>query len=296
MRLSPRLFKIAALVPDKTVVADIGTDHALLPVFLVATGRCPRAIASDNRPGPLEAARATVRSFGLSGQVDLRLGYGLTVLAPREADVVVMAGMGGETILACLERSPEVLAAVQRLVLQPQAAVGRVRRWLLAHGFRLAEEELVREGDRIYEVMAAEHGDGPSPPPVLSGVDLEVGPRLWERRHPLLGAFIAARLARYRRILAQMAETGLSEGDARERFARKAAGLERLLAELAGRTAASGAAGGVDGGPDARGDGGAGGATGGGPGGGGGAGGGRGGLGAGHEGGRTPGRGGGEWR
>lgn len=257
MRLSPRLFKIASLVPEKTVVADIGTDHALLPVYLVATGKCPRAIASDSRPGPLEAARATVSAFGVAGQVDLRLGYGLTVLSPREADVVVLAGMGGETILACLERSREVLGGVERLVLQPMTAAARVRRWLLARGFRLAAEELVREGDRIYEIIAAEPGEEPPVSSLLAEVGLEVGPRLWEGPHPLLRSFIADRLSRYRRILAQMTETGISAGEARGRFELKAAGLERLLAELdraesrAGRR--SGGAGG--GKPDGAGDG-----------------------------------------
>lgn len=266
VRLSPRLFKIASLIPERRVVADIGTDHALLPVYLVATGKCPRAIASDNRPGPLGAARATVSAFGVAGQVDLRLGYGLDVLSPREAEVVVLAGMGGETVLACLERAGAALEGVERLVIQPMTAAGRVRRWLLDHGFRLAAEELVREGDRIYEIVAAEPGEEPPVPPLLAEVGLEVGPRLWEGPHPLLRAFIADRLSRYRRILAQMAETGISSGTARSRFELKVAGLQRLLDELerggqagddAGGQATGGDAGGGATGGDAGGEAGA---------------------------------------
>ncbi len=258
MRLSPRLLKIAGLVPENSVVADVGTDHALLPVYLVVTGKCPRAIASDVRPGPLDAARQVVARFAAEGLVDLRLGPGLTVLRPHEADVLVLAGMGGRTITAILERSPDVCASARRLILQPMNATASLRRWLLNHGFGLAEEELVREGERIYEVLAAEAAvpgcagrqgrdgaattGGPAWPsegePARSGgmvteAGLEVGPLLWERRHPLLREFLERKRERCRRILEQVEAGGLrADQRAAARFRDRLARFDRMLAIL----------------------------------------------------------------
>lgn len=232
MKLSPRLLKIACLVPENVVVADIGTDHALLPVYLVVTGKCPRAIATDVRPGPLEIARETVRTFGADKQVDLRLGFGLTVLKPHEVDVVVIAGVGNRTILEILERSPHIRATIRRFVLQPMVGAGALRRWLLSHGFRLAEEDLVREEGRFYELMAAEPGEEAVPYQPLVDVGLEVGPRLWEGRHPLLRAFIEDKLTRYRAIKARIARSGLDRDQASGKFERKVLALEGLLGAL----------------------------------------------------------------
>lgn len=236
MKLSPRLLRIAALVPRNAVVADVGTDHALLPAYLVATGRSPRVIATDAKPGPLEAARATAREFVAEGRIDFRLGFGLTVLAPHEADAVVLAGLGGHTIIRILERSPEVRATVRRFILQPATAAGPVRRWLLAHGFRLAAEDLAREGGRFHEIIAAEPAPAPDPAlaaePLLADLGLEVGPRLWEARHPLLRAFLEDRLARCRGILEQMSRSGLGADRALERYRHRARTLEALLARL----------------------------------------------------------------
>ncbi len=232
MRLSPRLLKIASLVPEGAVVADVGTDHALLPAYLVVTGKCPRAIATDVRPGPLAAARATLRELGVERQVELRLGYGLTVLKPREVDAVVIAGVGAHTAIAILERSPAVRASVRRFVLQPAKGAALLRRWLAEHGFRLVKEELAREGNRFHEVMAVEAGREEVRHPLLLELGLEVGPRLWEERHPLLRAFLEDRLSRYRRILARIEASGLGGDRASPRFRGKAEALEALLGEL----------------------------------------------------------------
>lgn len=214
MRLSPRLLKIVGLIPANSVVADIGTDHALLPVYLVVTGRCPRVIATDVRPGPLEAARRTVEEFSASDAIELRLGHGLSVIEPREADVIVIAGMGGRAMTHILERSPEVALAARRLILQPMSGAALVRRWLISRGFRIAQEELAAEGGHIYEVIAAEPGAEPSPDPVVAAAEMEVGPRLWEEAHPLLGRLIAQKCERLRAIIRQMEASGLSRDEA----------------------------------------------------------------------------------
>ena len=106
MELTPRLRAIAQQVPQGSVLADVGTDHALLPAWLLLEGRIPSAIASDLREGPLARAKETVEQHGVADRVSLRLCDGLSGIQAGEADVVAIAGMGGETIAAILEQAP----------------------------------------------------------------------------------------------------------------------------------------------------------------------------------------------
>ena len=108
MHFGPRLEAVAALVPPCRTLADVGTDHAYLPVLLLQEGKIEQAIAGDVVPGPCEAARHTVRQFHLENRITVRQGSGLTVLAPGEAETAVMAGMGAETMLQILAEAPEV--------------------------------------------------------------------------------------------------------------------------------------------------------------------------------------------
>ncbi|MCG3181663.1 MAG: hypothetical protein BIFFINMI_04061 [Phycisphaerae bacterium] len=214
-------------MPAGCVVADVGADHALLPVFLVERGVCPRAIAADLNVGPLAAAARRVRERGLDGCIDLRLGDGLSVLTPGEADVLVMAGLGGNTIREALADRPEILAGFKLLILQPMSDAGDLRRWLSANGWRMRDERLVTEEGRIYLVIVAEPGCETSADPFA----LEVGPRLLGGRDPLLADYLAGLIAQQERMLADLDK---ARGEA---AARKAAAARDHLTRL--RAAAS---------------------------------------------------------
>ena len=155
--LDKRLSAVAALVRPGSRVADIGTDHAYLPVYLVEQGICPSAIASDIGAGPLEAARHTVTAAGLTREISCRLGNGLDTVSPDEVEDIAIAGMGGETIAAILEAAPWVKDARLRLILQPMTHAEDLRRWLLTNGFSVREEHLIRDGRHLYPVLAAEY-------------------------------------------------------------------------------------------------------------------------------------------
>lgn len=155
MNLDKRLGTVAALVRPGARVADIGTDHAYLPVYLVQMGVCPTAIASDIGKGPLEAARHTVTAAGLTDKISLRLGDGLAGIAPDEAEDIVIAGMGGETIAAILQAAPWVKNPALRLILQPMTRAEDLRRFLLINGFSVLEERLIQDGRHLYPVLAA---------------------------------------------------------------------------------------------------------------------------------------------
>jgi len=225
--LSPRLAAVASMVPPGRVAADIGTDHALLPIHLVREGICPRAVAVEKAPGPLETARRAVADSGLTDRIDVREGDGLAPLAPGEATVLILAGMGGSTMAGILEAGPLVVDRAERLVLQPMDAPAAVRRWLADHGWAPVEEQLVADAGRIYQVIAAERGEvRPSTP-----LEMEVGRLLLERGHPLLREYLAGLARRYAGILAQMARSsrplpGRREISERLRAVREA--LERL--------------------------------------------------------------------
>lgn len=158
MELSPRLRAVAGWVPPGARPADIGTDHGLLPVWLLQKGVAERVIAADLRAGPLEAARRTAARYGMEDRISFRLCDGLTGISPGEIDTAVIAGMGGETILGILSAAPWILAQETLLLLQPQSAFPELRGWLGESGYRISREKIVREGDRLYTVMEVRAG------------------------------------------------------------------------------------------------------------------------------------------
>lgn len=170
------------MIPYGARVADIGTDHAYLPVYLVEKEIIPMAIASDVSEGPLSIARKTVQQRNFTDRIDLRLGNGLDVITPGEVDVIVIAGMGGSTIVEILNSRLSITKSLQRLILQPMAASAVLRFWLIMNQWTIVDEQLVIEDDRLYEIIAAQPGESQLEDPIL----YDIGPILWHRKHPLL--------------------------------------------------------------------------------------------------------------
>ncbi|MBQ5755000.1 MAG: SAM-dependent methyltransferase [Oscillospiraceae bacterium] len=164
LHLDARLRAAAQLVRRGHRAADIGCDHGKLSAALVCSGRCPFVVAADLRPGPLSVARANMEAAGCAGKVDLRLGNGLEVVRPGEAEDIIIAGMGAETICEILEAAPWVKDPAVRLILVPATKHSILRRWLCRQGFELKEEKLARVGSRWYAVMAAEYTGKPFEP------------------------------------------------------------------------------------------------------------------------------------
>lgn len=153
MKLSKRLEMIASLVTEGSTVADIGTDHGYIPIWLVSRGICPRAYAMDVRKGPLARAGEHVREYGLEDQITLRLSDGLRELKPGEADTVVIAGMGGQLICRILEEGRPVWKTTKRFILSPQSELTEVRRYLERNGFVVFREEMLEEEGKYYVIM-----------------------------------------------------------------------------------------------------------------------------------------------
>ncbi|MDD3346441.1 class I SAM-dependent methyltransferase [Oscillibacter sp.] len=158
LELTPRLRLLADWVPPGAKLADVGTDHAYLPVWLLLHGRVRCAIAGDLRPGPLERARQTGARYGAE-LIDFRLCDGLSAIAPEEADTIVIAGMGGETIAAILAAAPWTRSGRHTLLLQPMTKAEELRRFLAENGYSITREALVRDRGTLYPVLEATAGE-----------------------------------------------------------------------------------------------------------------------------------------
>jgi tRNA (adenine22-N1)-methyltransferase len=153
MALSERLRAIISMIPGNKCTADIGTDHGFVPISVVSEGIAEHAIASDVRKGPLTRAEAHIREAGLSDRIDCRLGDGLSVLAPGEAEVIVIAGMGGMLMTRILGEAPETAGSARHLVLSPHRDEYELRTYLWNQGFVIEDETMVREDGKYYPVI-----------------------------------------------------------------------------------------------------------------------------------------------
>ena len=146
---------MADLVPGGTVPADVGTDHAYIPIALVEEGKIPRALAMDINQGPLTRAEENIKAHGLEEKIETRLSDGLEKMKKGEADTVLIAGMGGLLMVRILSSKREVLGGAT-LVLQPQSDLPSVRGWLAEEGYAITAEDLVLEDGKYYQMMRAQ--------------------------------------------------------------------------------------------------------------------------------------------
>ena len=153
MRLPRRLTAAFDLVREGSAVADIGTDHAYLPIALVKEGKCTKAFASDVGKGPLERARENIAEAGLDGIIETVLTDGAAYFDGK-ADEFIIAGMGGELIYRIICDAPFLKNENIHMVLQPMTKVSLLRKALLGDGFFIEREKLVKEDGKIYTVMS----------------------------------------------------------------------------------------------------------------------------------------------
>lgn len=187
--LQPRLKLLADLVPEGSRLADVGTDHGYVPVYLRQRGRIPFAIASDIVAAPLRHARETAEEYAVGG-IDFRLCAGLESVAPHEVDTVLIAGMGGETIQMILSAAPWTQEGAHLLLLQPMTKVELLRKWLVDNGYHFTDERLVFDKGHLYPVFVLRGGWQPplTPAQQYGGVLLS--------GDPLYGAYLDERIGK----------------------------------------------------------------------------------------------------
>ena len=192
VKISERLKAAASLVSEGARLADVGTDHGYIPIYLLQQGKIPSAIAMDINEGPLERAREHIRLYGLEKYIQLRLSDGVEALVPGEADSILIAGMGGGLVMHILEDGKEVCQSACELILQPQSEIGHVRRFLREHGYEVFCEEMVLEEDKFYPMMKIRYTGK-----ISTGQDVDMlklsdlyGGLLLEKKHPVLKTYL----------------------------------------------------------------------------------------------------------
>lgn len=191
VKISERLKTAASLVAPGNVLADVGTDHGYVPIYLLEQGKIPRAIAMDINRGPLERAKEHIRLYGMENYIETRLSDGVAALRPREADTILIAGMGGGLVMHILETGEEVCKAAKELVLQPQSELARLRHFLEDNGYVTEAEEMVKEEGKFYPMMRVCYG--PKAAVEISEkkeIFHRYGKLLLEMRHPILEEYL----------------------------------------------------------------------------------------------------------
>lgn len=157
-KLSKRLQAIYDLVPQSNVLADIGSDHAMLPIALVLNGKVTRAYASEVNEGPYEATVKNIERYDVNNYVSAVLSDGISELS-KDVNTISICGMGGSLIVDILDKDKDKLESVTTLVLEPNNNEESVRIWLMNNGFEVAFERLVEEEGRYYEIIKAVKGN-----------------------------------------------------------------------------------------------------------------------------------------
>lgn len=206
MELSKRLQAVADLVTAGYRTADIGTDHAYIPIYLIENGRIQGAVAADVNRGPLERARFNVTENGMNERIDLRISDGFSAIRPGEVRSAVIAGMGGALMVRILTEGAETVNMLDECILQPQSEIEKVRTFLLQEGFLFLDEVMVEEDGKYYTAMKTVPGNGTAGKGTVgwNEPELRYGKLLLEKRDPVLRRFLERELRLKKEILGSL--------------------------------------------------------------------------------------------
>lgn len=211
IKLSNRLLTVASLVTEGNVLADVGTDHGYIPIYLLQKGQIPKAIAMDINAGPLERAKEHVAQFGLGDYIETRLSDGVDALVPGEADSVLIAGMGGGLVLHILSDGEAVCKQAKELILQPQSELERVRAYLWMNGYVIFEEDMVLEDEKFYPMMRVQYQGVLDVESAENELFCRYGRGLLEMAHPVLLQYLEREKKVYTDIKKNLENTKLSD-------------------------------------------------------------------------------------
>lgn len=214
MKLSKRLKTVAAFVPEGCRLADVGTDHGYVPIYLMQEEKVSHAIAMDVRPGPLKRAQDHIRAAGLEDQISVRLSDGLLKLKPGEADCVVIAGMGGELVIHILEEGRFLWDHIRYWVLSPHSEIDKVRRFLEKESFSVEKETMLEEEGKYYTVMGFVKTKGDSGR-MFREIDYRYGRHLLESKNPVLLKFLKKEQEETEKLLKGLNESGSRKAEQR---------------------------------------------------------------------------------
>lgn len=206
MELSKRLKRIAEHVDKCESVADIGTDHGYIPIYLVKEGICKKAIASDINKGPIEKAKVNVAFEGVSNKVKCLLGPGLNPLKVGEVNGVILAGMGGNLTRDILLADMDKVKKYDFIILQPAQNPEVLREFLYKNDYEIIDEDLIKDEGRFYELFKVKYNENSEKLVFEDELEYEVSPLLRKKNHPLFKEFIEEKINRCETILSFIKE------------------------------------------------------------------------------------------
>lgn len=205
IHLSKRLTALANMVTDGNRLADIGTDHGYIPIYLCQTGKIPSALAMDIGKGPLQQAQTHIAEHGLSEQIKTRLSDGMAALQFGEADTILIAGMGGGLVMKILSEGAEKLTGKEELILQPQSEIALVREFLRVRNFQILNEDMILEDGKYYPMMKVSQQKAAEQTKILpQEVADAFGPVLLQKRHPVLKEWLEWELRTTNSVIEQL--------------------------------------------------------------------------------------------
>ncbi|AJA48357.1 tRNA (adenine(22)-N(1))-methyltransferase [Clostridium pasteurianum DSM 525 = ATCC 6013] len=228
MDISNRLKTIANMVDKCECMADIGTDHGYLPIYLIDEKICKTAIASDINKGPVEKAKKNIKFFHKSNSIQCRLGPGLTTIIPGEADCAVIAGMGGNLIRDILEESIEVFKKLNYVILQPVQNPEVLREYILKNGHNILDEELCKDENKYYEIIKVSYHKGKNNKNI-DAIYCEISEKLLQKKHYLLKDYIFFKIEKYDKILSSIIDNSRLAMNRKNEIKTKIVKLKELL-------------------------------------------------------------------
>lgn len=205
IHLSKRLTALANMVTDGNRLADIGTDHGYIPIYLCQTGKIPSALAMDIGKEPLQQAQTHIAEHGLSEQIKTRLSDGMAALQFGEADTILIAGMGGGLVMKILSEGAEKLTGKEELILQPQSEIALVREFLRVRNFQILNEDMILEDGKYYPMMKVSQQKAAEQTKILpQEVADAFGPVLLQKRHPVLKEWLERELRTTNSVIEQL--------------------------------------------------------------------------------------------
>lgn len=201
MELSKRLMKIASYVNYCEAIADIGTDHGYIPIYLVKNNKCNSAIASDINKGPIEKASTNIRFEGLSEKIKCLLGGGLKPLKVGEVNGVIIAGMGGNLIRDIILEDIEKVKLYDFLILQPAQNPEVLRKFLYNNNFEILNEDLILDDGKFYELFKVKYNENAKKINVKDEIFYEISSILLESNNSLVNDYIKSKIKKYENII-----------------------------------------------------------------------------------------------
>ena len=199
MELSKRLNWIIEKLDKVDIIMDVGTDHGYIPIYLVKNNIASKVIASDINKDPLKKAEINASLDGVSDKIDLRLGGGLVPLKNKEANAVIIAGMGGNLIRDILENDFNKVKNLEYLILQPAQNPEVLRKYLYNSDYEIIDEDICLDEGKYYEIFKVKYkkGDYIS----LEDIFYEISPMILNKKSPVFKSYIESKIDKNEKVM-----------------------------------------------------------------------------------------------